>query len=564
MIETNIPDINVDELMEKIRAEIRQRKERGGTLHRTVPHANYGPPSNLYAKVDLSKIGSMPDPEPFEYKEEGYHINDFLKYHDQQFVMNAYRGILRRGPDSEAMRYFLKNLRTGKMTKAEVLGRLRYAPEGRAVKVKIRGLFWNFAIQSSFRIPVLGYFFRLTVGIANFPVIVRNLQVLEQSVFTQLEQQHSDLNNALGQLGSVLDQKADREELVSLKDELEAVLDGKAGREELVSLKDELEAVLDGKAGREELGSLRGEVEAVLDGKADREEVAKLMEAKADSEQIELINNQILEILRQTRDHKLNIIDQQRRLKIFLEEARRRLPEPLSTRQMTEMVKEEDHLLDAAYVSFEDQFRGTREDIRERQKIYLPYISKAGAGTKQFLLLDVGCGRGEWLEVLKEEGFVARGVDINSVLIDECRGRGSEVVEGDAIEYLRSLPAASMSAVTGFHVIEHLPFGLLVELLDETVRVLKPGGVAIFETPNPENILVSAFKFYFDPTHRNPLPAGMIKFLVESRGLCQVEILRLHPDEPGSRVKDDGSELVQRFNEYFYGPQDYAVVGYKA
>ena len=64
MIETNIPDINVDELMEKIRAEIRQRKERGGTLHRTVPHANYGPPSNLYAKVDLSKICAMPAPEP--------------------------------------------------------------------------------------------------------------------------------------------------------------------------------------------------------------------------------------------------------------------------------------------------------------------------------------------------------------------------------------------------------------------------------------------------------------------------------------------------------------------
>ena len=504
MIETNIPEINVDELMEKIRAEVRQRKERGGTLHRTVPPANYAPPSNLYAKVDLSKIGSIPEPEPFEYKEEGYHINDFLKYHDQHFVINAYRGILRRGPDSEALQYFLKNLRSGKMTKAEVLGRLRYAPEGRAAKVKISGLLWNFTIQSSFRIPVLGYCSRLATGIVNLPVIIRNMQVLEENAFTQLQQQGNDLNNALGQLGSGLERKADRQEL--------------------------------------EVG----------------------LDSKAEKEQIEPIKNEIREILRQTRDHKLNIIDQQRRLKLLLEEARKRLPEPLSTGQIKKMVKEEDHLLDAAYVSFEDQFRGTREDIKERQKIYLPYIRKSGAGEKKSPLLDIGCGRGEWLEVLEEEEFVAQGIDINSVLVEECRGRGSEVVEGDAIEYLRSLTDASIGAVTGFHIIEHLPFGLLVALLDETVRILKSGGVAIFETPNPENILVSAFKYYFDPTHRNPLPPGMIKFLVESRGLCQVEVLRLHPDEPSSRLQDDGSEIVERFNEYFYGPQDYAVVGYKA
>jgi hypothetical protein len=87
------------------------------------------------------------EPEPFQQKDEGYHINDFLKYHDQQFVINAYWGILRRGSDSEGLTYFLKNLRSGKMTKAEVLGRLRYAPEGRAAKGKVSGLFWNF-VQS--------------------------------------------------------------------------------------------------------------------------------------------------------------------------------------------------------------------------------------------------------------------------------------------------------------------------------------------------------------------------------------------------------------------------------
>ena len=139
-----------------------------------------------------------------------------------------------------------------------------------------------------------------------------------------------------------------------------------------------------------------------------------------------------------------------------------------------------------------------------------------------------------------------------------------DVVEGDAIEYLHTLPDASLGAVTAFHLIEHLPFGVLIKFLDETVRVLKSGGLAIFETPNPENILVGACNFYFDPTHRNPLPPAMMKFMAESRGLCKVKIKTLHSFDEASKVQGDGSELAKRFNDCFYGPQDYAVVGYKA
>jgi O-antigen chain-terminating methyltransferase len=214
-------------------------------------------------------------------------------------------------------------------------------------------------------------------------------------------------------------------------------------------------------------------------------------------------------------------------------------------------------------VSFEDQFRGTREDIKERQKVYLPYIEQVMQQTGGGEILDMGCGRGEWLELLNEEGFTARGVDFNRVLVEQCRERGIDVVESDVFEYLHTLPDAGLGAVTGLHIIEHLPLGALIKLIDETIRVLKPGGLAIFETPNPENILVGACTFYFDPTHCNPLPPLMIKFLVESRGLCQVEIKRLHPYDTASRVPDNSSELAKRFNEYFYGPQDYAVIGVK-
>jgi O-antigen chain-terminating methyltransferase len=118
-----------------------------------------------------------------------------------------------------------------------------------------------------------------------------------------------------------------------------------------------------------------------------------------------------------------------------------------------------------------------------------------------------------------------------------------------------------LGTVTGFHIIEHLPFPLLFELLNETKRVLKPGGLAIFETPNPQNILVSSNNFYIDPTHLNPLPSTLVEFLVEHIGLQSVKILNLNSYDESYQIS--GSEVAERFNSYFYGAQDYAVIGYK-
>ena len=117
--------------------------------------------------------------------------------------------------------------------------------------------------------------------------------------------------------------------------------------------------------------------------------------------------------------------------------------------------------------------------------------------------------------------------------------------------------------VDGIPIIEHVPLDELITLLDETVRVLTSGGVAIFETPNPRNVLVGSHTFYLDPTHRNPLPSAVMQFLAEARGLCRVEILELHPCPKAAHVQDAELDVAKRFNEYFYGPQDYAVIGWK-
>jgi O-antigen chain-terminating methyltransferase len=216
---------------------------------------------------------------------------------------------------------------------------------------------------------------------------------------------------------------------------------------------------------------------------------------------------------------------------------------------------------DSIDVALLEIFRGKREDTKEKQRIYLPYIETSKAGTPQAPILDLGCGRGEWLELLKEHGYIAEGVDQIKILIERCRESGLAVVESDLMDYLKSQPPNKFGAVTGFHILEHLPWPLLAELFRETVRVLQPRGIAIFETPNPENILVGCSQFYLDPTHYAPLPSPLLEFLSERSGLTQIEIRYLHPFPETMKVSP--SELGERFNQYFYGPQDYAVIGVK-
>jgi len=251
---------------------------------------------------------------------------------------------------------------------------------------------------------------------------------------------------------------------------------------------------------------------------------------------------------------------QERRLTLLLEDARRRLPGPLDTKQLQTFADELPHVADAGYLTFEDAFRGSREEIKERVSIYAPKLRAAEAGTDKAPILDLGCGRGELLEVLGEQGLKASGVDSNSAAVDQCRELKLDVLLGDAFEELGKLPDGSLGGVTALHVVEHLPFPLVVKLLDETLRVLRPGGIAIFETPNPNNILVGATNFYLDPTHRNPVHPQTLQYLVEARGLTQVETMMLHPYPKEVRIPED-TAVARIFNEYFYGPQDYAVLG---
>ena len=221
------------------------------------------------------------------------------------------------------------------------------------------------------------------------------------------------------------------------------------------------------------------------------------------------------------------------------------------------------HDFDALYLAFEDSFRGSREEIKQRQSVYIPFLQAAGAGDVTNPVLDFGCGRGEWLEALRDNNLIGLGVDQNRAMLDVCRSLNLPVTEADCLAYLSSLPDNSMGAITAFHVVEHLPHSVVVSLLDQALRVLKPDGLLILETPNPGNILVGSCSFYLDPTHRNPLPSAMLRFFVEARGFTDSRILELCPDPALSQYLSAEDSPSKRINDYLYGPRDYGIIAHK-
>lgn len=213
---------------------------------------------------------------------------------------------------------------------------------------------------------------------------------------------------------------------------------------------------------------------------------------------------------------------------------------------------------DGFYRAFEERHRGSRELIKGRLAAYLPFVESLLEVFPVAATIDLGCGRGEWLELLAESGFKPVGVDLDKGMLEACLERGLQVEQGDALAYLSALPDESQVVVSAFHVVEHITFDHLRTLVAEALRVLKPGGLLIMETPNPENIVVATRNFYIDPTHQRPIPPMLLAFAAEYAGFARVKTLRLQ--ESKELVNKDDVSL----HDVFAGASpDYAVVAQK-
>lgn len=213
------------------------------------------------------------------------------------------------------------------------------------------------------------------------------------------------------------------------------------------------------------------------------------------------------------------------------------------------------------YRAFEDRHRGERGLIVHRLNQYRPFVEPFldGVGESAPKALDLGCGRGEWLELLGNLGFEVIGIDLDSGMLEACLERNLNAVQADAEEFLHEQGDESFHLISGFHFAEHIPFEQLLEIVGEALRVLKPGGLLILETPNPENLTVGTSSFYLDPTHSRPIPPELLKFIVDYAGFHRATILRLQESE----LIDDLENLSLRDVLVGVSP-DYSVVSQKA
>ena len=214
---------------------------------------------------------------------------------------------------------------------------------------------------------------------------------------------------------------------------------------------------------------------------------------------------------------------------------------------------------DTFYKAFEDKYRGSAQEINERLEFYAPFLDRLAALFSGDACLDLGSGRGEWLTILKRFGFDARGSDLNKDMVQMCQSAGLNVELKDVIESLKHCADNSLALVSAFHLVEHLSGDTLESLISEAHRTLKPGGLLIMETPNPENFSVGAFKFYMDPTHLRPVHPLFLRFLAEHLGFTSATIVRLQEWKRLHTQKDIGL-----FDVLWGSSADYAVIAQKS
>ena len=206
------------------------------------------------------------------------------------------------------------------------------------------------------------------------------------------------------------------------------------------------------------------------------------------------------------------------------------------------------------YGRFAERFRGSEEYVKSGQQFYLPYFAECRN------VLDIGCGRGEFLEMMRDAGVPARGIDLGEESVATCRHKGLQAETADLFVYLENLPEASLDGIFCSQVVEHLPPERLPEMVRLCATRLQRNGVIAIETPNPECLAIFATHFYLDPTHHRPVPHPLLAFYLEEFGVGNIEVRKL---SPAVESMPSLKSLPEDFREAFFGGLDYAILGRK-
>lgn len=361
-------------------------------------------------------------------------LEELISYMDEEFIDNAFRSILHREPDPVGKEFYLSKLRSGSLTKEEIVFSLRYSEEGKRAGVKVLGLKKYLLYRKLSGLPILGKLISPFFSYHLPPNLKKVVPKYEETILLQ-RKELSRLESSFAELSSFV------------------------------------------------------------------------------------------------------------REKLF------------TSTTFIDLTPEE-------YVKFEEKFRGRKDEVKEKLGLYLPILQDVLSKFKgeSIKAVDLGCGRGEWLEILRERGIDPLGIEINDIFVRRLTEKGFQVFKEDLFDFLKRAEDESFHLVTAFHVIEHVDIKRRTEFLREVLRVLKKGGVFIVETPNPRNILVGSGDFYRDPSHVIPLFPDTLQYLGEIIGFSKSQSYFIKDNESLLEIEE------YRFNsldDYISVSRDFSWIGVK-
>jgi len=537
MIETNIKNLSVEEIMQKIKQEVEKRKQINNTSARecqmvaTHQHTN--------CDIEFSYLNVVDNTiEPFVQKEQ-YEYADFSKYHDVEFIKNCYRGLLKREADNAGLHHYLNLLRSGEKSKSEIISILHYSKEGKNKNIKLLGSKKRYMITILNSLPLFGSIFKWSISLATLPRVIKRLnqyenfsyQLYMKNIDNEVKLQNmlnKNIQDSITSLNAFMNTKTDKTEVEQLANELQSSINTKTDKTEVEQLANELQSSIDTKTDKTEVEQLANELHLEIKDKVHEN---TLIHAQNDIEKKLSLKIDVIKEIPNFLEVKADN---------FLADAIVKFPYT-----PTEFDKFNN---DELYYSLFEQIFYNHEVVKEKQKVYLDYIPSHNSA--KYPHLDIGCGRGEFLYNLKTNNHKSIGIDINSLEIVTLLNDGFDVKHIDMQTYLKS-DTAVFSSISALQVIEHLEYKELKILLELSFKKLKKNGVLILETINPHNE-VAFNSFYMDETHKRPLPPEMVAFLMQWYGFKNIKFVFTSPMPEEYRSKDN------RRNYH-----DYAVIGYK-
>ena len=492
--------------------------------------------------IQRERFDSVPDPTDFSYN---VNVQDLLIKDGEQFIVDIYQKVLLRKPDAQGFKAYMDLIDKG-FSKEFIMLSIINSSEAKAKKIHYTGLeaLSKEKIKDRLRrkiyfIPGMKLGLSWLCKLIKFPSIyhLKNRDVYDNrlKITNKLEEYRLD---------TIREARQQRAEFNLMLDSLrdETAIKAKLLRDDTLQhlnlIRVEITQRLDELCNDNLLQSLKDEIGTV-------------------KKKLILLENYFKISITAVEKNVKNL-----NMKFDLSDINKKYCGVAATKQNIREIPDKCFSLsDDMYFDFETTFRGPTEEIKKRLSAYIPYVKSANQKTKGSFLLDIGCGRGELLDLLSALNIPCKGVDKSIPQVTFCVDKGLPAHVSDALEFIKTIPNDSLIGVTAIQVAEHLSPEYLIEMIKASFKKIKVGGLILLETVNPES-LFSLQKFYLDFTHRNPIPSNTLKFLLESSRFKDVQIVYSSPVP--EILKFDGSDaMTDRLNEIIYGFQDYAVIGIK-